>query len=121
MLSVSEPTLVQRSELVARRRQAPSAPFAHLGLSTRDQRILALTRRRLEGAPLDFQEALRALEASVEELIPAGRVYLLGATESGPIVGSLISGVGIVPAEAGPLLVRVDREGRISTLGSLSP
>jgi hypothetical protein len=121
MVSVPEPTLLQRSDLVARRSQAPSATFAHLGLSARDQRILALTRRRLDGAHVDFQEALRVLRASVEELIPAGRVYLLGATANGPIVGSLVSGVGIVPAEAGALVVRVAREGRITTLGRLSP
>jgi len=121
MVSVPEPTLLQRPDLVARRSQAPSAPFAHLGLSARDQKILALARRLLEGAPVDFEEALRALRASVEELIPAGRVYLLGATEGGPIVGSIISGVGIVPAEADIVVVRVDREGRSTTLGRFSP
>ena len=89
-------------------------------MSERDQKILALARLHLEGAPVDFDEALRALHASVEELIPAGRVYLIGSTKTGPIVGSLISGVGITAAETGVLVVRA-RHGEVTTLGTLLP
>ncbi|MDI1451184.1 hypothetical protein [Polyangium sp. 6x1] len=125
MALTPEPALLPGSPRRARLPQedprAPSATFAHLGLRERDQKILALARRSLEGATVDFDEALRALRASVEELIPGGRVYLLGGTAMGPIVGSAISGVGIVPAETGVLVVRVAPQGGFTTLGRLSP
>ncbi|MDI3287390.1 hypothetical protein [Polyangium sp. 15x6] len=92
-----------------------------LGLSERDRKILELTRGKLAHAPVDFGEAVRALEDAVEEVIPAGRTYMLGQGASGPIIGSLLSGVGIVPGETGILVVRVDREGLRTTLGRLVP
>ncbi|MDC0747473.1 hypothetical protein [Polyangium mundeleinium] len=121
MILAPEPTPLQALPRPARQKheelRAAAATFADLGLSERDRKILALARRHLEGAPADFDEVLRAVQASVEELIPAGRVYLIGATKTGPILGSIISGVGIVPAEAGALVVRA-RHGEITTLGS---
>lgn len=92
-----------------------------LGLSERDRKILERTRGKLARAPIDFGEAVRALEEAVEEIIPAGRTYVLGQGASGPIIGSLVSGVGIVPGDAGILVVRVAREGLPTTLGRLVP
>lgn len=75
----------------------------------------------LGGTSVDFDEALRGLKEAVRELIPAGRTFLLGTTEFGPIVGSIVSGVGIVASPEGVLLVRVERDGRRTTLGSFLP
>jgi hypothetical protein len=125
MFSAPEPALLHACSALARRGQpelrAHSATFTHPGLSERDRAIFARVCRRLEGAPVDFDQASRALREAVEELIPSGRVYLLGAIESGPVVGSLISGVGIAPGAASPLVVRVARDGRVTTLGRLFP
>jgi hypothetical protein len=85
-------------------------------LSDRDRLIIALARRRLRGGRIELDEALRALREAVAEIIPAGRVYVLGATALGPIVGSIISGLGIADGEHGVQLVRV-RGGRHSWLG----
>jgi hypothetical protein len=94
-------------------------PSRGAGLSDRDRRILTLALRKLGGAAPDFDEALRAVREAVGELIPAGRVHLLGAGGHGPIVGSIISGVGITRGAGAVLLVRVDRAGRWTALGSL--
>ena len=109
---LSSPLRPSRSPLP--RVHVPAAP-----LSDRDRRILALALQKLAGAPRGFGEALRAVHEAVEELIPAGRVYLLGAANRGPIVGSLVSGVGITPSAEGVLVVRVDPLGRWRALGSL--
>jgi hypothetical protein len=90
-------------------------------LSDRDQRIIALARRELGGANVGFDEAVRALREAVEALIPAGRIYLLGTAELGPIVGSLVSGVGIAAGTEGVILVHLARDGRTTTLGRFSP
>jgi hypothetical protein len=86
-------------------------------LSERDRRIILLAQRKLRGVRVDFDEALRALRESVEESIPEGRVFLLGTTERGPIVGSILSGVGIAPGFDGVRLVRVGRDGQRLALG----
>jgi hypothetical protein len=80
-------------------------------LSARDEQILALARSPLH---TDFASAVRALHDAVLAVIPAGRIYVLG---DGPIIGSLISGVGIVEREHGIELVRVARDGRVHSLG----
>ncbi|MEM9075003.1 MAG: hypothetical protein AAGE52_41285 [Myxococcota bacterium] len=82
----------------------------------RDAEIIARARRQL-GVHHEFEDAVRALNSAVTHVIPAGRIYLLGTAE-GPILGSLISGVGITPARGGSLLVRVTDEG-IDILGPL--
>ncbi|MDC3955143.1 hypothetical protein KEG38_14860 [Polyangium jinanense] len=92
-----------------------------LGLSERDRKILERTRGKLVHASVDFGEAVRALGEAVCEVIPAGRTYVLGQSASGPIVSSLLSGVGIVPGDTGILVVRVTREGVQTTLGRLVP
>lgn len=93
--------------------------MARGSLSERDTRILALTLRKLGGSAPDFGEAVRALREAVEELIPAGRTYFLGATDRGPIVGSIVSGVGIAAGEEGVLLIRTDHARRTTLLGNL--
>lgn len=97
---------------------AIAAPHARLALSARDRRIILRALRKLRGARVDFGEAVRALREAVEESIPAGRVFLLGTSETGPIVGSLVSGVGIVDGATGVQLVRVGSGGRRTPLGS---
>ena len=96
-------------------------PLQRLGLSERDRRIIELARRKLGGTTIDFAAALAALRAAVEELIPAGRTFLLGTTEFGPIVGSIVSGVGITAAASSVDLLRVERDGRRTRLGSFLP
>jgi hypothetical protein len=105
--------------LASSRSLDPGMALPDAVLSDRDRRILTLALRKLGGAAPDFGEALRAVREAVDELIPAGRVYLLGAADRGPIVGSIISGVGITRGAGAVLLVRVDRAGRWTALGSL--
>ena len=81
-------------------------PLARHGFTRRDRAILALARRHVGGST-DFGEALRALREATERLIPAGRVYLLGERGGAPIVGSIVSGIGISPGPRGVQLVRV--------------
>jgi hypothetical protein len=96
----------------------PPAVFAP---SERDRRIVALARRKLEGHErVDLDEAVRALREAVEETIPAGRIWLLGSTSHGPIIGSILSGVGIAAWEDEVALVRV-HDGRSTWLGRFSP
>lgn len=84
-----------------------------VAISRRDRQIVELALRKLGGAGFDFGDALRALREATEELIPNGRVYFLGeaagddGATSGPIVGSLISKVGIVETATGIELVQV--------------
>ena len=88
-----------------------------LSLSHRDRRIVDLALTKVHGVQMDFGEAMRALREAAEELIPGGRVFLLGSTDSGPIVGSLLSGVGIVECEQGIQLVHVRRNGDRTPMG----
>lgn len=81
-----------------------------------DAQILKAALARLDGHALDFEAALAALHEAVVALIPAGRVYLLGSGPRGPIVGSLITGIGLTPAAEGVSLVRV-QGGRVCVLG----
>ncbi len=86
-----------------------------LAVSSRDRRILERARELLGGGT-DFGDALRALREAAEELIPDGKVFFLGGTPDSAIVGSIISGVGIVERPRGIELVR-SRDGRIAPLG----
>jgi hypothetical protein len=94
---------------------------ARLTLSARDQHIFALARAKLGARCVAFDEAVRALQAAVEESIPAGRVDMLGIARHGPIVGSLISGVGIVASDTGVHIVCVDRAGRSRYVSRFAP
>lgn len=113
------PYLAQPTHAGAPRRSL--APELSLALSARDRRILLLARHKLGSAPADFAQTLHSLREAVEELIPAGRVFLLGRGELGPIVGSIISGVGIADSGAGVQVWRVKRDGRGILLGRFLP
>lgn len=89
-----------------------------LAISDRDRRIIDRALLKLGVTRVDFDEAMRALRESVEEVIPDGRVFLLGHTEHGPIIGSIISGVGIVDHPVGVQLVRAKRGEVPTTLGA---
>jgi hypothetical protein len=93
--------------------------LAALAVSERDRHVLTLARRKL-GSSQDFGEALRALAEATRELIPAGRIYLLGRNAEGPIVGSVISGVGLFVRAQAIVIGRVDRQGGVHELGSFS-
>jgi hypothetical protein len=88
---------------------------AGVTLSPRDRRIVALAAQKL-GASKDFGDALRALREATEEIIPAGKTFFLGADEHGPMVGSILSGVGVAARPEGLVMVRV-RAGECSVLG----
>ncbi|KYF56915.1 hypothetical protein BE08_15730 [Sorangium cellulosum] len=109
---------LERDDLSSQRR---IEPFARIAISERDRRIVALARRKLGGTRFDFGDAVRALREAVEELIPAGRIFVLGAAELTPVVGSLVSGVGITAGAEGVVLVRMEHGGRRATLGRFSP
>lgn len=91
-----------------------------LTISRRDRRILELALAKIDARRVDFSEAIRALREAAEELIPDGRVFLLGVTEVGPIVGSIVSGVGIVECASGIQLVRAQDSGEFSSIGWFS-
>ncbi len=96
------------------------APARRLrGVSRRDRLILSLVARRIGTTRIDFSEALRALSEATAELIPAGRIFLLGDAENGPVVGSLVSGVGLTEGTESILIVRVQPAGSSTTLGTL--
>lgn len=94
-------------------------PARSRALSPRDRVILESMLHKLGGPPRDFEDAARALHEAVEERIPGGRTYFLGANEGSPILGSIISGVGIAAGPTGVILVRIDRAGRPILLGDL--
>src|SRR3569623_1725868 len=91
-------------------------------LSSRDLAILRDARRRLGAAQPDFATAVAALAAAAQAAIIGGRVFVIGSGPiaagstggAGPIIGSQISGVGIVEivqASARTIeLVRVHRD-----------
>lgn len=54
-----------------------------------------------------WPEALARLLAATERSIPAGRIYVLGRSEHGLVVGSLVSGVGITEEPDAIAIVRV--------------
>ena len=93
-------------------------PLAQV-VSARDRRILERA-RELFGGSADFGDAMRALRAATEENIPDGKVFFLGGTPDSAIVGSIVSGVGIVERASGIELVRVGRSSGVITLGAFS-
>lgn len=86
-------------------------------LTERDSCILRRALRKLNGHATDFNEASRALREAVAELIPAGRVYLIGHTQRGPVIGSLITGVGIGIGDGHVELMHTRAGGQPTTLG----
>lgn len=93
---------------------------ADLSISRRDRRILELATAKVHGATVTFGDAMRALREAVEQLIPDGRVFHLGLADGEPIIGSVVSGVGIVERESGIQVVRVQGGGNVSPLGWFS-
>ena len=87
-------------------RAARVAPRAGLGLSARDAEILTRARGQLPPG-FTFVEAVAALLAAVEAVIPAGRLFELATGPRGPVVGSILSGVGMRGAACGVEIVRV--------------
>ena len=85
-------------------------------VTRRDRRILRRAIASLGRSREDYDEALRALVDAVEASIPQGRIYLLDRTR--PLVGSLISGVGIAEAASGVIVERIVAGSRV-TLGRL--
>ncbi len=104
------------SRVPSARLRIPS--IAAMRLSDRDCAILSLASQRLDGLSA-FDDAVRALRSAVEERIPAGRVYYLGGGDGAPIVGSLVTGVGISVDATGLLVVRVAASGAQTVLGKL--
>lgn len=90
-------------------------------MSWRDQVILTATRDKLRGCHADFNLALQALEAAVTEAIPGGRIFLLGLIEQAPIIGSQISGVGLVQGRDAVEIWRLLPQHRPHRLGRLCP
>lgn len=80
-----------------------------IAISARDRRILDAARAKLAGTRADFAEAMLALQEAVAEAIPDGRVFLLGMGPHGPILGSIISGIGITDDPRGVQIVRARR------------
>ena len=89
-------------------------------LSERDRRIVELAFAKVNGVRVDFNEAVRALREAAEELIAGGRVFFLGVSDAAPIVGSIVSGVGIVERASGIQLVRVHDGGGFAPIGWFS-
>ena len=85
-------------------------------MSPRDRRIIERAQQLAGGRP-DFGDALRALRQATEEIIPDGKVFFLGGAPGSAIVGSIVSGVGIVQRVTGIEIVRVDRAGSATPLG----
>jgi hypothetical protein len=83
-----------------------AAPRLPLPVSPRDTAILAHARRRLPRG-FTFADAVAALLVAVEAMIPSGRLFELAIDETGPVIGSIISGVGLRAAAGGVEVVRV--------------
>ncbi len=88
-------------------RSAPALRYdrQRVTITSRDRRILDATAAKLRG-PAEFGDIVRALCEATEEIIAGGRVFLLGATADGPILGSIISGIGLVDRPDGTWIVR---------------
>lgn len=96
--------------------------LAHVAISSRDRAILAAARRRMRPGAT-FGDAVAALATATAEVITGGRVFVIGAgpirgeAAASPIIGSQISGVGIVQTKGGIEIVRIERDGRVRRLG----
>lgn len=99
----------------------PAEVRAQTRLSWRDQVILTATRDKLRGRRADFNLAVQALEEAVAQAIPAGRIFLLGNVGPEPLVGSLISGVGIVQGQDAIEIWQLVRPHGPRHLGRLCP
>jgi len=90
-------------------------------LSQRDQVILRDGFERFTaGRGQSFGDAVAALHAATVANIIAGRTFFLGQIERAPIVGSLISGIGLVELDAGIVVVRCTTRGAPLQLGGFA-
>lgn len=109
--------------LIGARQRVAAVGAEHLNpfrISSRDRQLIECASKKLDGAPVSFGDALRALREAIEEGIPGGRVFFLGADANGPILGSIISGVGIMNGPGGVEIVRTkpgERLVRIARFG----
>lgn len=88
------------------------------GVRARDRRILTLARSKITNAHTAYRDVILALREAVEESIPAGRIYLLATLPTGPVIGSLVTGVGLTDMNGQPMIVRVRADGAVLTLQS---
>ena len=93
---------------------------AELGLNALDREIMRTLALEVRGGSSDFNRALEHLEQIVRQRIPAGRIFLLGASASGPIVGSVRTGVGLMSSLDAIKIVRVGVDQQLDELAPLS-
>lgn len=96
-------------------------PSQRVAISDRDRQIVTAAQAKVQGGRVDFADAARALREAVEEHIAGGRVFVLGATPRGPVIGSLISGIGIAESARGVAVVRMRPGERLVVLGRFAP
>lgn len=87
-------------------------------LSERDRLILALAALKLSRTTRvdTSRAALRALHEATSDTIPAGRTYLIGMAD-GPVIGSIISRVGIVERNGRMEILRLNPASAPTQLG----
>jgi len=89
--------------------------LARVGLyTTRDLRILQRARGHVS-----FDSAVGALKRSVEAEIPDGHVFVLGTGAHAPVLGSLITRIGITRRADGRVVVVHFDRGAITELEAL--
>lgn len=93
-------------------------------LSALDRAILETARTLLPASTPRTRDGdaviATALQRAVEEHIPAGRVYLLGWERDAPVLGSLISNVGVVRRGEALFIVRYAAGSELhQTIGAL--
>lgn len=88
-----------------------------LDVSWRDRSILRGARDRMRAGPVTFALAVDALVAEIARLIPNGRVYVLVNDGRKFVVGSLVSGVGIMAVGERIAIVRAVRDGVVRRIG----
>ena len=91
-------------------------------VSKRDRVIFALAAQKLE-TPLDglspYEAALCVLHEATAETIPAGRTYLLGTEDGRPVVGSLISRIGVTERDGHIEILRLNPNCASTRMGPL--
>jgi hypothetical protein len=102
-----------RQATVTRPRERVVLGPTRVALSRRDDAIITAARERIGAGQASFGDVTRALIESTEQFIAGGKIFHLGVGTFGPILGSIVSGVGIAQEEDGVVLVRVGTDGRV--------